>query len=117
MSIRRLHSEPRYSEIVIHNGTVYLGGQLADDLSGDIRQQTRETLANIDRRLAEAGTDKTRILSTTIYLRDIASDFAGMNEAWDAWVAPGASPARATVEARLYAPEVRVEMMVIAALP
>lgn len=117
MSIQRLRCEKRYSEIVIHQGTVYLAGQLADDPSGDIRQQTRETLANIDRLLAEAGTDKSRILSTTIYLRDMAADYAGMNAEWDAWVAENAAPARACVEASLYAPQVRVEMMVMAALP
>ena len=115
MSIQRLHIEKRYSEVVIHNGTVYLAGQLADDLSGDIRRQTRETLASIDRLLAEAGSDKSRILSVTVYLKDIAADYAGMNAEWDAWVAAGASPARATLEARLYAPEVLVEMQVIAA--
>lgn len=116
MAIQRLHIEKRYSEIVIHNGTVYLAGQLADDLAGDIRQQTRETLASIDRLLAEAGSDKSRILSVTVYLKDIAADYAGMNAEWDAWVAAGAAPARATVEARLYAPGVRVEMQVVAAL-
>lgn len=115
MSIQRLHTESRYSEIVIHNGTVYLAGQLADDYRGDIRQQTRETLASIDRFLAEAGTDKSRILSVTIYLKDMA-DYAGMNAEWDAWVVPGATPARATVEAKLYDAQVRVEMSVIAAL-
>ncbi len=115
MSIQRLHIEKRYSEVVIHNGTVYLAGQLADHLDGDIRQQTRETLASIDRLLAEAGSDKSRILSVTVYLKDIAADYAGMNAEWDAWVAAGASPARATLEARLYAPEVLVEMQVIAA--
>ena len=115
MSIQRLHTESRYSEIVIHNGTVYLAGQLADDYRGDIRQQTRETLASIDRFLAEAGTDKSRILSVTIYLKDMA-DYAGMNAEWDAWVVPGATPARATVEAKLYDPQVLVEMSVIAAL-
>jgi len=117
MSIRRLRTEPRYSEIVIHNGTVYLAGQLDEGLSAGIEQQTRETLASIDRVLDEAGTDKTRILSVTIYLKDIAADFAGMNAAWDEWVAQGASPARATVEAKLYAPEVLIEISVIAALP
>ena len=115
MSIQRLRSETRYSEIVIHNGVVHLAGQLADDLSGDIRQQTRETLANIDRRLAEAGSDKTQLLSVTVYLKDIEADFAGMNAEWDAWVPAGAAPARITVESRLYAPQVRVEMLVVAA--
>ncbi|HLV18489.1 MAG TPA: RidA family protein [Pseudomonas sp.] len=116
MPIQRLHVASRYSEVVIHNGVVYLSGQLADDCSGDIRQQTRETLAAIDRQLAEAGTDKSRLLSATIFLRDIDADYAGMNAEWDAWVAPGAAPARATVQARLYAPEVRIEIQVVAAL-
>ena len=114
MSIQRLRIEKRYSEIVIHNGTVHLAGQLADDYDGDIREQTRQTLANIDRYLAEAGSDKTRILSVTIYLKDMA-DYAGLNEVYDAWVAEGAAPARAGVEAKLYDPRVLVEMMVVAA--
>ena len=114
MSIQRLRIEKRYSEIVIHNGTVHLAGQLADDYDGDIREQTRQTLANIDRFLAEAGSDKTRILSVTIYLKDMA-DYAGLNEVYDAWVAEGAAPARACLEARLYDPRVLVEMMVVAA--
>jgi enamine deaminase RidA (YjgF/YER057c/UK114 family) len=116
MSVQRLHTESRYSEIVIHNGTVYLAGQLADDLSGDIVQQTRETLASTDRLLAEAGSDKSKILSVTIYLKDIERDYAGLNQVWDAWVAPGAAPARACVEATMYKPEVLVEMMIVAAL-
>lgn len=115
MSIQRLRTEKRYSEIVIHNGTVYLAGQLADDYAGDIREQTRQTLANIDRLLAEAGSDKSRILSVTIYLKDMAADYAGLNEVWDAWVAEGAAPARACVEAKLYDPRVLVEMTVVAA--
>ncbi|PZP21648.1 RidA family protein [Pseudomonas kuykendallii] len=114
MSIQRLRTEKRFSEIVIHNGTVYLAGQLADDYAGDIRAQTRETLASIDRFLAEAGSDKSKILSVTIYLKDMA-DYAGLNLEWDAWVAKGATPARACVEAALYDPRVRVEMSVIAA--
>ena len=114
MSIQRLRIEKRYSEIVIHNGTVHLAGQLADDYDGDIREQTRQTLANIDRYLAEVGSDKTRILSVTIYLKDMA-DYAGLNEVYDAWVAEGAAPARACLEAKLYDPRVLVEMMVVAA--
>ena len=114
MSIQRLRIEKRYSEIVIHNGTVHLAGQLADDYDGDIREQTRQTLANIDRYLAEAGSDKTKILSVIIYLKDMA-DYAGLNEVYDAWVAEGAAPARACLEAKLYDPRVLVEMMVVAA--
>ena len=114
MSIQRLRIEKRYSEIVIHNGTVHLAGQLADDYDGDIREQTRQTLANIDRYLAEAGSDKTRILSVSIFLKDMA-DYAGLNEVYDAWVAEGGAPARACLEAKLYDPRVLVEMMVVAA--
>ncbi|SFP36702.1 RidA family protein [Pseudomonas borbori] len=115
MPIQRLRTETRYSEINIHNGTVYLAGQLADDHGGDIVQQTRETLASIDALLAEAGSDKSRILSVTIYLKDMARDYAGLNQVWDAWVAEGHAPARACVEAKMYRPEVLVEMTVVAA--
>jgi enamine deaminase RidA (YjgF/YER057c/UK114 family) len=115
MSIQRLHVEKRYSEVVIHNGTVYLAGQLADDYSADIQQQTRETLANIDRLLAEVGSDKRRILSMTIYLKEMA-DYDGLNAAFDAWVADGAAPSRACVQAEMYRPDVRVEITVVAAV-
>jgi enamine deaminase RidA (YjgF/YER057c/UK114 family) len=114
MSIKRLHVGPRMSEAVIHNGTVYLAGQVADDASQDAAGQTREILAMIDRLLAECGSDKTKILSAQIFLADIA-DFAAMNSVWDAWVPAGHTPARATVESRLAAPKYRVEIKVIAA--
>jgi len=104
------------SQIVIHNGTVYLAGQVGDDMAAGIEQQTRETLASIERLLAEAGTDKTRILSVTIYLKDVDADFAGMNQVWDQWLPEGVAPARATVEAKLCEPEILVELSVIAAL-
>jgi len=117
MPIRRLHTETRYSEAVIHNGAVYLSGQLADDLTGDIGEQTRETLSSIERLLDEAGTSKTRLLSATIHLKDIAADYAGMNEVWDAWITPGTAPARTTVQALMYSPDVRVEITVVAAMP
>ncbi|MBF6624714.1 MAG: RidA family protein [Pseudomonas stutzeri] len=116
MPIKRLHTEARYSDVVINRSTVYLSGQLADDLAGDIRQQTRETLANIDRLLVEAGTDRSRLLSALIHLRDVA-DYDGMNEVWDDWLPSGAAPARTTVQALMYAPQVRVEITVVAALP
>ncbi len=115
MSIQRLHVAKRYSEVVIHNGTIYLAGQLADDFGGDIREQTRQTLANIDKMLAEAGSDKSKILSLTIFLRDMA-DYDGLNAEYDAWVADGHAPARACVEAKMYKPEVLVEMCVVAAV-
>lgn len=116
MPIQRLRTETRYSEIVIHNGTVYLTGQLADDFAGDIDRQTRETLATIERFLGEAGTDKSHLLAVTVHLADMA-DYAGMNAVWDAWLPAGCAPARVCVEARLYDPRARVEMTVVAALP
>ncbi|MDR8013378.1 RidA family protein [Ectopseudomonas guguanensis] len=115
MSIQRLHVAKRYSEVVIHNGTIYLAGQLADDFGGDIREQTRQTLANIDKMLAEGGSDKSKILSLTIFLKDMA-DYDGLNSEYDAWVADGHAPARACVEAKMYKPEVLVEMCVVAAV-
>lgn len=115
MSIRRLHTGPRYSQAVIHNGIVHLAGQVAHDTSADVAGQTQQTLAAIDTLLREAGTDKDRLLTATVYLADIA-DYDAMNAAWDAWVDRAHPPTRATVEARLAAPEYRVEIVVSAAL-
>jgi enamine deaminase RidA (YjgF/YER057c/UK114 family) len=114
MTLQRFHVGPRMSEAVVHAGTIYLAGQVADDASQDTGGQTRQILAAIDRLLAECGSDKTRILSATIFLADIA-DFPAMNAVWDAWVPAGHTPARATVEAKLAAPKYRVEIKVIAA--
>ena len=91
--IRRLHTGPRMSQAVVHGNIVYLAGQVADDPSQDVAGQTRQVLAAIDRLLAEAGTDKTRILSATIYLADIGT-FAQMSSVWDSWVPQGHTPAR-----------------------
>lgn len=113
--IQRIDAGPRMSEACIHNGIVYLAGQVPEDTSLDIEGQTREVLAAIDALLAQAGSDKTRILRAQIFLADIA-DFAGMNRAWDTWVVPGNAPARATVEARLAKPEWKVEIVVTAAV-
>jgi enamine deaminase RidA (YjgF/YER057c/UK114 family) len=117
MSIQRQLTNERMSQLVTHNGTVYLAGQVGDDMAAGIEQQTRETLNNIERLLDLAGTDKTRILSVTIYLKDIDAHFAGMNSVWDAWLPKGSAPARATVEAKLCEPEILVELSVVAALP
>ncbi|MCX8115474.1 MAG: RidA family protein, partial [Burkholderiaceae bacterium] len=116
MAIRRLHVGPRMSEVVIHGGVVYLAGQIAEDASQDIGGQTRQVLAAIDALLAEAGTDKTRLLTAQIFLADMA-DFAAMNAVWDVWVPTGQTPARATVQAKLAKPEWKVEIVVSAALP
>jgi enamine deaminase RidA (YjgF/YER057c/UK114 family) len=113
--IKRLESGPRMSQAVIANGFVYLAGQVAKDPTASVEGQTRQVLGEIDRLLAAAGTRKERILSATIYLADL-STFADMNRAWEGWVPAEAKPARATVEARLVAPEYRVEIQVIALL-
>jgi len=113
--ITRIDPGPRMSEASIHAGIVYLAGQVADDPSGDAEAQTRQVLAQIDALLAQAGSDKGRILRAQIYLADIA-DFAAMNRAWDAWVLPGNAPSRATVEARLADPAWKVEIVVTAAV-
>lgn len=100
--------------MAIHNGTIYLAGQVADDATQDIGGQTWEVLGHIDRLLAEAGSNKSQILMCQIYLSDVAN-FPGMNAAWNAWVADGNAPPRATVEAKLAKPEWLVEMVVTAA--
>lgn len=115
MTIERFDNGARFCRVLAHNGTVYLAGMTADDLSGDTTAQTGEILGKIDRYLAMAGSDKTKILSTVIWLRDIA-DFEKMNAAWDAWIDRSAMPVRATVEARLAGDDYRVEIMVTATL-
>ena len=112
--ITRIKSGPRMSQAVIHGNTVYLAGQVASDRSADVAGQTREILAAIDGLLAEAGTDKTNLLAATIYLTDM-NTFKEMNAVWDAWVAPGCAPARATVGAPLASSAYKVEIVVIAA--
>ncbi|MFO1138796.1 MAG: RidA family protein [Paracoccus sp. (in: a-proteobacteria)] len=111
--IKRIETGPRMSQAVIHNGTVYLAGQVGKP--GDsVTAQTTEVLAQIDRLLAECGSDKTRILSAQVWLADMA-DFAQMNAVWDGWVAPGHAPARATGESALATPDYKVEIIVVAA--
>ncbi len=114
MSIDRRHVGPRMRQIVVHGDTVYLAGQVADDPSADVAGQTKQIVDKIDRYLAEAGTDKSKLLSATVWLSDIKT-FNEMNGVWDAWVAPGNPPARACVEAKLAQPQYRVEIGVIAA--
>ncbi len=113
--LRRFHVGDRMSEMTIHNGTVYLAGQIAEDASQDLRGQTAQVRAAIDKLLAEAGTDKAHILRCQIFIKDLA-DFAAMNEVWEDWVAPGDAPPRATVQANLAKPEWKIEMVVTAAL-
>ena len=115
MSVKRINAGPRMSSAVVHGDTVYLAGLTADDAKADVKGQTAQILAKVDKFLAEAGTDKSKILSAVIWLSDIA-DFAAMNAVWDAWVVPGQTPARATVQARLNDPKMKVEIMVVAAI-
>jgi enamine deaminase RidA (YjgF/YER057c/UK114 family) len=113
MSIRRIEPGARMSQAVVANGFVFLAGQVAPDPKADVEGQTRQVLGEIDRLLGEAGTGKERILSATIYLADVAT-FGQMNRAWEAWVSPTGKPARATVQAKLVAPEYLVEIQVVA---
>ncbi len=113
MSIQRFHSNQRMSQIVVHGDTIYLAGQVAATRDADITMQTQEVLAKVDALLAEVDSSKSNILSATVYLTNI-SDFAQMNEVWDAWAPEGNTPARACVEAPL-ASDWLVEVCIIAA--
>ncbi|MGZ5035064.1 MAG: RidA family protein [Usitatibacter sp.] len=115
MAIQRYNVGKRLSEMVVHNGTVYLAGEVPDDTSKDITAQTEEVLAKIDKLLAQVGSDKSKILTAQIFLPDM-KDFAGMNAAWEKWVVAGRTPARATIEAKLANPAYKVEIMCVAAL-
>jgi enamine deaminase RidA (YjgF/YER057c/UK114 family) len=115
MSIQRHNVGKRLSEVVVHGNTVYLAGEVPDDTTKDITGQTQEVLAKIDKLLAKVGSDKSKLLSAQIFLPDMA-DFPGMNAAWEAWVVPGQTPARATIEAGLANPAYKVEIMCIAAI-
>lgn len=115
MTIQRFETGPRMSQAVVHGNTVYLAGIVANKTAGDsVSKQTQEILSIIDGHLAKAGTDKSKLLAATIYLTDMKT-FADMNAAWDAWVSAGNTPARATVEVKLAAPQYHVEIMVTAA--
>ncbi|KAG2501922.1 hypothetical protein HYH03_000420 [Edaphochlamys debaryana] len=113
--IKRFDTDHRLSEMVVHNGTVYLAGQVPEDTTVDAKAQTASVLKQVDELLARAGTDKTKVLSAQVFLRDLV-DFPLMNEAWDAWVPAGHAPTRATVEARLANPGWKVEIVIVAAL-
>ncbi len=114
--IRRLQSNPRMSGAVVHNGVVSLSGQVAiDHRGGVVADQVREVLERIDLLLAEAGADKSRLLTANLYLADIAS-LGALNAAWDRWVVPGCTPTRTTIQAVLASPDYAVEIAVTAAL-
>jgi enamine deaminase RidA (YjgF/YER057c/UK114 family) len=115
MTIQRIETGPRMSQAVVNGDTIYLAGVVAKTTAGDsVTKQTQEVLAIIDGHLAKAGSDKSRLLTATIYLTDMKT-FAEMNAVWDGWVSAGNTPARATVEAGLAAPQYSVEIMVTAA--
>jgi enamine deaminase RidA (YjgF/YER057c/UK114 family) len=113
MTIKRFETGPRMSQAVVHNGTVYVAGQVAKGAT--VKEQTTAVLKQIDSLLAQAGTDKTKILSATIWLVNMGT-FAEMNSVWDPWVSPGNTPARACVESKLATPEYLVEIAVICAV-
>ncbi|MCQ4321929.1 RidA family protein [Stutzerimonas stutzeri] len=115
MTLQRIGSNERMSAAVTFADLVFLAGQVPDDRSENADGQTRQVLAKIDKLLAEAGSDRSRILSAQIWLTDIEADFAAMNAVWSEWLPAGCAPARATVEARLASSDVLVEIMVIAA--
>lgn len=110
--IKRIESGPRLSQAVVHNGIVYLSGQVAKDIRG----QTRQVLERIERLLAEVGSAKDRMLFEQIWLKDINAHFAPMNELWEAWAPTGSAPARATVQAALAVPDILIEVAVTAAV-
>jgi len=115
MSITRNHTNSRMSQLVVHGDTIYLAGQVASDSSANIATQTRQVLDKIDNLLAEAGSDKSRILSAQIWLANIGH-YGAMNEVWDEWMPAGNAPARACIEARLATPDLLVEIGIIAAV-
>jgi len=112
--IKRIETGPRMSQAVVHGGVVYLAGQVGT-AGASITKQTQDILANVDRLLAEVGSDKTKILQTTIWLSSM-DDFAEMNAVWDAWVPQGHTPARAAGESKLATPDYNVEILCIAAV-
>ena len=115
MTIKRHGVGPRLSQAVVHGDTVYLAGMVAADPSADAKGQTQQILKKIDETLAAVGSHKSKILSATVYVANMGV-YGDMNAAWDAWVDPANTPARATVEARLASPEYLVEIMAVAAI-
>ncbi|MGY5956681.1 Enamine/imine deaminase [Kosakonia sp. BK9b] len=114
MTIVRIDAEARWSDVVIHNQTLYYTG-VPENLDADAYAQTVNTLAQIDAVLEKQGSDKSRILDATLFLAD-STDFAAMNKAWDEWVVAGHAPVRCTVQATLMNPRYKVEIKIIAAV-
>ncbi|MBA3504178.1 MAG: RidA family protein [Betaproteobacteria bacterium] len=120
MPIERLHVGTRLSNTVVvspaNERLVFLAGQVAEDRHADMRVQTQQVLSAIERLLREVGSDKTRLVSANVYLPEM-SDYGTLNEVWEAWVVPGQTPARATVQARLAHPDYKIEIQVVATAP
>lgn len=114
MAIKRINPGPRLSQAVVHGDKVYVAGQVAGDTSADAAGQTRQILTQIDKLLAEAGSDKSRVLWANVWLADMG-DYGDMNGEWEAWIPKGRTPARATVEAKLAMPQFKVEIACVAA--
>ncbi len=115
MTIVRKHTSTRMSQIIVHGETVYLAGQVPDDFSSPVQEQTQQILNRIDRLLEEVGSHRSKLLSVQIWLSDIA-DFEKMNEIWEGWIGKEAAPARATCAVTLAHPDIRVEIVAVAAL-
>ncbi|MEK9767679.1 MAG: RidA family protein [Betaproteobacteria bacterium] len=115
MTLKRIDVNPRMSQVVVHGNTIYTAGIVADDPNADIGGQTGQILDKIDNYLIQCGSNKTKIISATIWLADMG-DFSAMNEVWDMWVPKGETPARACVESTLATPKYKVEIRVIAAV-
>ncbi|MFQ1050334.1 RidA family protein [Avibacterium paragallinarum] len=114
-AIQRFHTNARLAEMCVYNGVAYLAGQVPENTQANAYAQTKEVLGLIDKLLAEAGSDKSKILNAQIYLANI-QDYAEMNQAWDEWVDRQNPPSRATVEAKLASPEWKVEIVITAAV-
>jgi len=115
MSIQRINVGPRLSDVAVYNKVAYFGGQVPDDVEQDVAGQTRQVLAEIDKLLAQVGSDKSRVLQCQIFLSDISS-IGAMNEVWDAWIPKGNTPPRATVQALLANSKWKVEIVLSAAV-
>lgn len=114
-NIERLECNGRLSRVVIHNGVVWLSGIVANDFSGDIREQTQQVLARLDALLERAGSSRSQLLSVQVWLKDMSGDFDAMNDIWSAWVVPGKVPARATAGVTFDDEKIRIEIIATAA--
>lgn len=115
--ITRIETDTRRSRAVVYNGVVYVGGMAADDRSQDITGQTKQALERVEKFLSQAGTDKSRLLTAQIWLKDIERDFEAMNAVWNSWTAPNCAPTRATCQCDMGAADVLFEIIVSAAMP